>query len=269
MNTSEYISPETIIFKAAAMAGDKDYKILPKGFYVSLIQDAFRELNMDSFFDEQRADFDFPYDNLTHKLPSGCFNILNIYMYSGESCDFNETKKVWWKRNYFTRGRGFVANDKGNNGNDPFMQNHTDINAFADKSTIRYFGGDAVNNVLYYNVQLGNIMFSSSCRNAGTKVHIHYSGTGGDITEAEIIPVYFQQAIEDFTTEAALRYRIANEPSNARVWMPLQQMYERRLDKNGFNGSWAVALQRVRDMNTSQRDELAIYMRRGQWGSGL
>lgn len=268
MNTGSYITPEVILFNASAMAGDKEYKAMPRGFYMSLIQDAFEELNMTSFFAEQREDFDFPMNNLTLALPKGCMDIMNVYVYSGSECNPNNSRKIYWKRNYYTKGGpGYIANDKGRNPNDPFMANHSSLGN--DKSLIRYDNRENINEVLFYNIQMGNIMFSSSCRSAGNKIHIHFHGVGGDITEAPIIPRYFKQAIEDYVTEAALRFRMANEPSMAKQWQGMQQLYEKRLNKEGMFGSWFNAVQTVREMNTSQKDELAMYLSRGAWSSGL
>lgn len=267
MNTGHYITPDSVLFTAAAMAGDKDFKVIPKGFYLSLIQDAFRELTIASFFAEQRAELDFPHDSLTIQLPSDCFDIKNVYIFNGDLCTTENSRKVWWKRNYFTKGNGFIANDKGKNNHDPFYQNHSTLSQ--DKSLIRYDHREGVNDVLYYNIQMGNMMFSSSCRAAGTKIHIHYSGTGGSVLDAPIIPIIFKPAIEDFVTEAALRYRMANEPSMARNWMAMQQLYDRRLDKEGMNGSWFSAKMKAKSMNSSQRNELAEYLGRGAWSSGF
>lgn len=266
MNTGQYITPDSILFTAAAMAGDKDFKVIPRGFYLSLIQDAFRELNLDSFFSEQRKDFDFPLDNLTIPLPEDCFNVRNIYIYSGDTCTIYNSKKVWWKRNYYTTGNGYIANDKGNN-NDPFYGSHSAMHE--DKSLIRVNNDERINDLLFYNIQMGNVMFSSSCRAAGNKVHIHYNGTGGNIVDAPIIPSMFKTAIEDFVIESALRFRMANEPSMARNWMAMQQLYSNRLNKEGMNGSWFTAIMRVKKMNTSQREELKEYLSRGAWSSAF
>lgn len=267
MNTGQYITPDSILFTAAAMSGDKDFKAVPKGFYLSLIQDAFRELNLDSFFSEQRKTFDFPKDNLTLALPEDCFNVRNIYVFNGTECTIENSKKVWWKRNYYTEGSGYIANDKGNNTIDPYYKNSNSV--FGDKSLARVNDRDNINQALFYNIQMGNIMFSSSCRNAGQKVHIHYNGTGGNIFDAPIIPSMFKTAIEDFVIESALRFRMANEPSMARNWMSMQQLYRVRLDKEGMNGSWFAAIMRVKRMNTSQKEELKEYLGRGGWSSNF
>jgi hypothetical protein len=271
MNTGQYHKPQEILFMASAMAGDRDYKVLPRGFYMALIQEAFRELNLSTFFSEKRFDFVFPTDTLTAALPEDCFNIENIYMFNGNTCDIENSRKVYWKRNYFTKGNGFIANDKGmNNLNDPFLSNRILANSTgsSDKSLIRYNDQTRVANVLYYNVQMGNLMLSSSCRGAGNKVHLHYRSTGGNVTDAPIIPVFFKTAMEDYVTEAALRFRMANEPLNARTWQALQQMYERRLDKEGMNGSWHRANMSVKRLNKSQLEELKTYLGRAAWASG-
>lgn len=254
MNTSVYITPSEIISKAAAMVGDREFKVLPEGFYNGLIQSAFEELAIATFFQELRADFDFP-DGLVHPLPEGCFNVENIYVYNGDKCVIENSHKVWWKRNYFTRGQGYIANNKGNS--DPFSREYR-------------FNKDnhGPEQTLFYNIQMGNIMFSPSCRNAGTRVHVHYNGTGCAIGEAPIIPVFLRAAIEDYVIQEALLFRMANDPVNFRMWQNLQVTYERRLDKSGYNGSWHTAKMNVKNMNSSQREELSVYLGRGGWGTG-
>lgn len=268
MNTGKYYSPGELLSTIAPMVGDKEIKIIPRGFYMSMIQHAFEDLNLVSFFAEKRIDIDFPMDTLTAKLPSDCFNVINVYLFQGDKCDIGASMKVWWKRNYYTNGVGYIANDKGNN-RDPFYANHSIINNSYDKTLIRYDNETNVNSSLYYNIQGGNIMFSSSCKSFGGKIHLHYHSTGGDITDAEIIPVYFRTAIEDYVTEAALRFRMANEPSNIRALQPLYMMYAQRLDKEGYNGSWHNAIQLVKSMNSSQREELKEYLSRPAYSSGF
>ena len=265
MVNANYISPNDILSIATISAGDIDYKILPKGFYTSLIQKAIEGLAIDTFFQEMRESFDIP-ENLVLPLPRGCFNVKNIYIFSGDECNIGQSHKVWWKRNYFTKGQGYIANDKGNNGNDPFFDSHNDNMSYANKNLVRA-GGNTTDNVLFYNIQMGDLMLSSSCRSAGTKVHIHYNGTGGEIGEAPIIPVFLREAVEDYVTEAALRMRMAKEPATARNWLPLWQIYEGRLNKP-YDGSWAKAEYRVKTLNQSQREEMKEFWGRNGWSKG-
>jgi hypothetical protein len=266
MNTGSFIKVEDILFKAAAMAGDQEYKVIPKGFYIALISDALKEFELDSMFTIARKDFDMPTDNLSIPLPEDCFNLKEVYVYSGDACTISNSKKLWWKRNYYTTGNGYFAKDKGNNGNDPYYLTHN--NYGEDKSLIRYNNQDSVNNLLFYGVQMGVLMLSSSVLSAGSKIHIVYNSTGSSVLDAPIIPLFCKQAVEDFVTESALRFRMANEPSNIRAWMPLQQMYAIRLDKEGKNGSWFNAIMRVRNLDDAERNDLNNYYGRGSWAVG-
>lgn len=267
MNTGHYVTPESLIFNAAGFAGDTKHEYLPRGFYMALIRDAFQQLNMSSKFSEQRVSFPVPQNHLTIALPEDCFDVENVYMYSGTTCDFNVTKKVYWKRHYYTEGQGYVANDKWDNRNDPYFENHSSRDL--DTRIADNLKREAVpSTLLYYNIQMGNLMLSSSCRSAGNMVHIQYRGTGIKAMDAPIIPIYFKAAIEDYITEAALRFRMANEPEKAKVFIYLQQLYEKRLDKEGMRGSWHEAVFLAKTMNDSQRNELNDYLSRGGWGTG-
>lgn len=266
MNTNNFISPDVVLSSAAAMCGDREYRVISRGFYMALIQEAFESLALDTFFDEKREDFHLP-DDLTLPLPETCFNVKNVYMFEGTICDISKSRKVYWKRNYFTRGVGYIANDKGNqNTNDPFYDNHGDDVHFHGDQTFARMNGN-VDERLFYNIQQGNIMFSSSCRGKG-KVHIHYNGTGCKIGDAPIIPIFLRTAMEDYVTEAALRFRMANDPTNFKMWAALQMEYKNRLTAP-YTGSWEKAEYRIKNLNSSQREELKEYLSRPAAGSGF
>lgn len=270
MNTNTFVKPSEIMSVVLPMVGDTDNKMFAKGLYISIIQKAFEELAIDSFFDVRRETLDFPTDSLTVPLPEGCFNVRNVYLLNGDDCNIDETLKVYWKRNYFTKGNGFVANDKGNNQHDPFYTQRnvglgSDHNRF-DKSNVRNQAN--VLHAFYYNIQGGNIMFSSSCRNKTNKVHIEYNGTGCAIDDVPIIPIFLRTAIEDYVIETVLRMRTAMEAD--RKWSMLWQIYEKRLNKEGnygYGGSWMTAQYRVKTLNSSQRNELAEYLSKPASGS--
>lgn len=268
METAAYVKVNDILFTCAGMAGDTSFKVLPRGAYISFISDAFQQLNMDSFFVRAHKDYDFPSDNLSINLPDNCFNVKNVWVFSGDRCHTAATFKVHFKRNYYTDGSGYFANDKGVNSIDPYYGSRSLIDINRDKSLIRYNNQSNLNNLLFYGVQNGNLMLSSSCRNAGTKVRIDYNSTGCEVGEAPIIPKYFKTAIEDFVIEAALRFRMANEPSNAKPLAYLQQTYANRLDKDGMNGSWHKAVMKVRNMSSAEREDYAIYMGRSSFVNG-
>lgn len=265
MNTNAYIEPGIIISKAAVMAGDKDFKSLSRPFYNVLVQQAFEKLAINTFFDEKRKDI--PLDGgLVYDLPKDCFNVKNIYIFSGTICDITNSIKLWWKRNYYTQGNGYIANDKGNNMNDPFYDNRNVFHRYGEAVSVRM--PDTLNNVHYYNMQMGKLMISSSCRGIGQSLHIHYNGTGCPIDEAPIIPIFLREAMEDYVITEALLARIANDAGDVRKWQSLYQIHERKL--NGpYDGSWARAEYAVKSMNSSQREDLKEYLSRAAWQTGL
>jgi len=271
MQTGNFIKVDDVLFKIAGFSGDLSYKIAPKGFYISLIADAFEELNMDTMLLEGRRDFPMPLEHLTIPLPEDCFNVRNVYIFDGDACHIGNSRKVWHKRNYYTEGNGYIANRTGNNTNDPYYLNDSlSGNRLEkhDKSLIRYANQNNINNILYYNIQNGMLMLSASCRHAGAKVHIHYNSTGCEVGEAPIIPIFYKTAIEDYGTEAAIRFRMANNPAEARAWLPMQQTYERRLDKEGYNGSWHKAVSKSQSMSAGERESLETYLNKGAWATG-
>lgn len=267
MNTGSYIQPEIILSKAAIMVGDREYKSLPRGFYYSLIQQAFEKLALDTFFDEKRKDIDVD-GGLVYSLPDDCFNVENIYMFSGDICNISASHKVWWKRNYFTQGKGYIASDKGNhNYNDPFYESHSNnVRTYGTQVTTRM--NDNVENRLFYNIQMGNLMISSSCLNAGNKIHIHYRGTGCKIGDAPIIPIFLREAMEDYVITEALLARMANDTGDIRKWQTLYATHLSKLN-HPYDGSWAKAEMKVKSLNSSQKSDLKEYLSRGAWASGF
>lgn len=266
MNTGSYIKSDIIVFSAAEMVGDKEFKVISRGTYNALIQEAFETLALSTYFDEKRKDIPLN-GGLVYDLPDDCFNVKNIFIFSGDICDITSSSKVYWKRNYFTEGKGYIANDKGGTNNtDPFFDSHLrGTKEYGNQVFARLQGN--VNNTFFYNLQQGKLMLSSSCLNAGNKLHIHYHGTGCPIGEAPIIPIYLRIAMQDYVTEAALRIRMAND-ADPRRWQSLWNVYDQRLNKP-YTGSWERAQYHIKTMNTSQRDELAEYLGRGAWASGF
>lgn len=266
METRDFTTVEHILATVLPRVGDKEMKSQSKGFYISLVQRAFERLAIHTFFDEKYEAFDLPKGNLTLPLPKGCFNVRDIWLFNGNDCQYIDSMKVYWKRNYFTKGNGYVANDKGFNRSDPFYGNHLLTNS-KDPSLIRANQLIDVNNRFFYNIQGGNIMFSSSCIAAANKVMIHYNGTGCAIDDIPIVPVLFRTAIEDYVTVEALTVRIA-EDGDPRRFQSLLQYWENRLN-NPQTGSWADAEYNSKVLHSSQRNELYEYLSRGQWSSGF
>lgn len=260
MQTGNYIKIDEVLMNAAGFSGNTKFMFVSRGFMLQQVEDAFRQLNMDSKMLDGHADFkisDYS-ETLNIPLPSDCFNLENVWIYSGDICDIGASKKVYWKNNFFSRGSGYLANVTDNNVNDPYILN----SAILGRTSHNERG------LLFCNVQNGVLMLSESCRNAGTKVHIAYNSTGCEVGEAPIIPIFFKQSIEDFVTEATLRFRMVNEPSNYRMLRDIQSEYKNRTDRHGFNGSWHDAVKKAASMSTNERNDLAKYLGKGAWATG-
>lgn len=264
MNTSRhnFVTVNEILSDVLKLVDDERYETNSKGYYTSLIQQALEGLAFDTFFDERREDFEFPVDTLSLEMPIGAFNIKHIYLYTGTSCDITRSQKVWWKKNYYTNGNGYFADNKGNN-SDPFFPSE---NLGIRKDALLVRPTAHVENHFFYNVQNGIIMFSSKCR-VYPRVHVVYNGTGCDLGDIPIIPLFLREAVVDFTTEFTLRIKMAKP--DGRQWAQLWQIYDKKLDRNGFDGSWHRAEMRVKTMSSAERNDLFEYLGKGQWQSGM
>lgn len=250
METGHYIAPSELIFKAAAYAGDIEFRSAPKGFYVSLIQDALNELHLASMYLDARKDYNID-KTLKFILPQDCIRVDAVYVFSGDECNIEHSRRVYWKRNYYNRGASYIANNKANNANDPFITNMS-----------------GVGNLPFYEIENNELRISDSCRGIGTKIHIKYKSSGGIFEESPVIPIIFKDAITDYVTEGILMFRMATETSNQAVLSRMVDRFSMRLDKNGMNGSWQTAVVNAKRYSKAKMDDLKTYMAHGPWGTG-
>lgn len=250
METGHYIAPNEILFKSAAYAGDIEFKTAPKGFYISLIQDALNELHLASMYLDARHDYVID-KTLRFLLPKDCIRVDAVYVFSGDACNIESSKRVYWKRNYYNRGASYIANNKADQNNDPFITRTSSLSG-----------------LLFYEIENNELRISDSCRNAGTKIHIKYKSSGGVFEDSPVIPIIFKDAITDYVTEGVLMFRMANETSNAAVLSRMVDRFSMRLDKNGMNGSWQTAVVNAKRYSKSKMDDLKTYMAHGPWGTG-
>lgn len=267
-----FVTVNEILSDVLKLVDDERYEVNSKGYYTSIIQQSLEGLAFDTFFDIRRDDFEFPTETLGLEMPVGAFNIRNIYLYNGTKCDIMHSQKVWFKYNYFTRGNGYLANNKGHNHSDPFMPSnsigrqsayyHSDIESPEHRTNVESH--------YFYSVQNGIIMFSSQCRSF-KKVHVEYNGVGCEIGDIPIIPLFLREAVIDFVVEFTLRIKMSK--ADGRAWMALWQVYEKKLNRDlqyGWGqGSWYRAEQRVKTMSTAERNDLFEYLSRSSWQSGL
>lgn len=266
---NNFVTVNEILSDTLKLVDDERYEVNSKGYYTSMVQQALEGLAFDTFFDVRHDDFDFPTDTLGLEMPIGTFNVKHVYLFTGTKCDITRSQKVWHKSNYFTNGKGYFADNKGNNNQDPFYPSNTFGRRQAiDTPRVRQEAN--VENNFFYNVQNGIIMFSSKCR-AFPKVHLVYNGTGCDIGDIPVIPLFLREAVSDFITEFTLRIRMAKQ--DGKMWMNLWQIYDKRLNKDGQyglgQGSWYKAEMRIKNMSNGERSDIFEYLSKNAWGSEL
>ena len=112
-------------------------------------------------------------------------------------------------------------------------------------------------------------MFSSVCRNF-PRVHVVYNGTGCEIGDIPIIPLFLREAVKDYVTEVTLRIMMAKDMKR---WSGLWQIYETKLNRDQQHGiaqgSWYRAEMRVKTMSSVERSDLAEYYGRSSWQRGM
>ncbi len=269
MDTGTYVSPDEILSIVLPSVGDRDMSLYPQGFYHGLIQKALEAVALDTFFQTLHHDyFDFDWNSLSAPLPDGCFNTRAVYIFNGDHCNYEKSIKLWWKRNYYTKGKGYIANDKGNNFEDPFMTHRGFATTNRNKQLIHedQEGALSVNQKYFYNIQLGKLMVSSFCKGQGNGVHIVYNGTGCKIGDLPIIPIFLRTVIEDYVCEAVLRMRMAE--AGPRNLQSLHALYDGRLNAP-YDGSLSKARQMVIRLNSSQKADLKEYLSRPAFGIGM
>ena len=265
MNISKHsvVSPDEILSDVLKLARDESFKDNSKGYYMSLIQQALQELAFDTFFDERTEFFPVP-PNLRLEMPKGAFNIKQIYLYNGDSCDISKSQNVYWKKNYYTKGgEGYLARDKWNN-NDAFYDNRSLPNgngANNDPSLRRTNVNSLQSQLYYYNIQAGMIMFSSNVRNF-ENIALVFNGTGVNIGEVPFIPMLFREAIKSWVLNPVYQIKMANaDGAEFNKWQMLFNINNTKLN-TPFVGLWAEAQVRAKSIDSKQREDIKEYLGR-------
>ena len=250
MNSSKfnYVTVNEILADVLKVVQDSDFRVNSPGWYTSQVRQALEELAFETYFDERTIQLDIP-DNRRIEMPKGMFNIINMYLFNGDECDINRSTPVYYKKNFINSksGRGYVANQKGDNNGDPFYKQTSD--------------GNSPTAIYYYAVQNGTIMLSSNAGNY-QKVFIEYSGTGGDIGEAPFIPIFLRQAVKDYVAVNALEVRVAEAPlAELNRWSAILAYHKRNLDDE-YEGSWAKATRRVKKLDFKERKDIKERMQK-------
>lgn len=241
-----FVSIETILADVLKVVDDSATKLNSKGWYTSQIQQALEELSFDTFFDKRNQVVAIP-ENLHVDMPKGAFNLSELYAFNGDKCTIENRANIWWKKGFINgeSGNGYVARDHWDNKNDAFYRERT-----------------SNPNFLFYSIQNGTIMLSEGCRSF-QNVMIVYNGIMADIGDVPIVPQFFRQAVKDWVTVKALEIKTSDVVGTNQYshWANMLNRYENSLNRP-YEGSWAKAEQRARQMNKKDRQDLKEYMTR-------
>ena len=232
------ITIENILSDILLEVEDEDHKLFTPGYYVHLVQSALEELSIDSFLLTYWQDFDFPSETLSLEMPKGAFNIKQVYVFNGDDCVVSDMREVHYKRLYNTKGNGYGYTTKNKtNIDDYFMA-----------------GYSSSESILFFNLQNGNISFSSSCSEYDN-VRLVYNGVQTNIGDVPIIPLPFRQVVIDWVVEKIFRRLKAKDPRKYRpLWSDINSVLYRP-----FDGSWDKALKRARTLDSKVKEDYFEY----------
>lgn len=250
-----FVSANEILADVLRVTNDDAFRISTRGWYISQIRQALQELSFDTFFDERNEEAFIP-DDLRIDMPKGAFNLKQLFLFNGDKCNVGQnTPNVWYKQNYWTGGKGYLARDKWDNKGDPFYRSRTGSPQARNEVNL------GSNSQLYFfGLQNGLIMLSDSCRKF-EKIMIFYNGIGGEIDSTPVIPQFFRQAVKDYVTSKGLEASIAQEvePGKLNKLTFLKTGVDARMNQP-FDGSWAKAEQRAKHTDKKIRQDYKEYM---------
>ena len=100
---ADLMSVDEIKSDVLVNVGDEDMKKLTPGFYSRRIKRCLDELGYETFFLTHFQDYAMP-ESLQLFIPSGAFNLNNIFAYNGDCCEVGEMQTVHNKRQFLRRG---------------------------------------------------------------------------------------------------------------------------------------------------------------------
>lgn len=237
----DFISPEEILADVLPAVNDEDFKLLRRGWYLRQIKNGLRKLNYEAPFLEYHIDLAMP-SNLILDLPTGIWNIRDIYVWNGENCVISEANRVHHKSNFISNGyqAGYTARNKSG-------QYDTFINPFQSDTS-----------VLFYNQQNGAIMFSDSCVGY-SYVRIVYNGTIESLNSVKFIPPFCREALTGFVVERSFFTLQGRDANYNRLWIYAKQDLYNPLGPMEPS-KWDLCIRLMKNLDKKFGDDLKEYL---------
>lgn len=262
----DLISPNEILSEVLLYTQEQRYGNVTKGFVISQMNKCMKALSYHTFFNEMHVSFDIPENGIV-EIPCGVFNINQVYLFSGENCNIgSNTANVYFKRNYFSpSGNGYVARNKGNNGNrgqDPFYSSTSGLFDPFNGARTNQTGANSINpnGLFYYGESNGHIMLSPNCKTYG-RVMIKFNGIWQIDEDKKTIPSVFQEVLVDWCTESVLRVKSVVAPNLFRA-LHVDSVMRLGYKPESYEGSWYKAKVLVTNMGSKKKEDLKEYLSR-------
>jgi len=225
-NPLNYLSINDVLADVQVILQDEDNHMLTPGFYKAQVKLALNELGFDyPFVEAAPVDVELP-DDLIVTMPAGCYNLKQLFVFTGTPDSITYSERVYWKKGMHTQGKntGYTADTKPYLFNDPFCS----VDA-ADYS------------IYFFTIHNGTIYLSDSCQNYDYVRMIFDGIPSRNLSEVRMVPPEVRKAVVDWVT---VRCAGALKMKDAR-YRVIQMDAERSLDEYGLNGSWHEAQQRI------------------------
>jgi hypothetical protein len=245
-----WITIDEILADVTVGISDVKMRLIDKGFYVRIVKETLRDLNYKTHFDWRWGDYEMP-ANLMLPFPSKGFNLIDIFIYHPPSanqpcgsnaitdcCGITDPVRVFWKAGMATRGQGtgYTAKVK------PYM------------SDPFYSSCIQENNVFFFNVQAGMIMFSESCKGY-EKVRVYFNGDPCDVPGFKIVPPMVREGVTMHSISKAFFFLAGylKDPFYLTMWKA-SLLAEKQ--------PWQDAQYYMKKMSSKERTDLFTYINR-------
>lgn len=234
----DLLSINDIISDVARICNDEAFRKRSIGYYKRQVKNAIDELSIETPFVKQYKDLDI---SRKIAIPSGCWEINNMWVYNGECCNIESARELHWKRNFQLLGEeGWFSNNKPNQ-EDNFTRGKFDIS-----------------NVYFFNIQNGYIIFSENCLDY-SKVRIEFNGYASDldVNDAKIVPKIVREAIVYKTAKSVLLGLLHTD----NTYYGIYNNVKAELDAP-YVGLWDKAKGRIKKMGAKKRSDMRKYYNR-------
>lgn len=188
MEMFDNVDPNFLIRQCTNLVGDPEFKSgLTKGWYMTQLRMGLDELSWEAPFKTLTTDFTIKTDGdidplkLHMEMPRGIYNVMQMYVWSGDCCEPSNSMPVYWKRQYNNApgGTAYTSQRKDNN-----ISSGSPVNSFTPNnnycSATAFISGTTmtVTSIVSGVIQIGQAVTGTGVT-SGTIVTAFLTGLGG------------------------------------------------------------------------------------------